>query len=403
MKILHVTTCLTGGAGVACKRIHEALCRYGIESSILTKPDFIATGYAPSVLPYRFWRKLSFYLEKFHHTANPILHSSGLVSTFDVEQLNRSDADIIHLHWINDEFLSIRDIARIRKPLVWTLHDSWPFCGAEHHPNLPANDRRYAEGYSRRNFPATSSGLDYDRYIWLYKRFYWRSLNVAFVAPSNFELNLCRESAIGRRHSARRIPYPLDLDMFSTSGKTHRTSTERTICFGACTLRDPNKGFGLLLEALKILKTKNTDFKIRLLCFGRGDPSLFRETGFPCDSSGSISAETELAGIYRKADLFVCPSLVDNYPNTCLEALACGVPLAGFAEGGLTDMVTQGWNGSLATPYDPEDLAGKILYCLQNCDTLSMNARKTAEKICNPAEIAQQYVSLYEEVLRCKK
>lgn len=402
MKILHVTTCLTGGAGIACRRINDALNRYGIESSILTKPDFIVKGYAPSVLPYRFWRKLSFYLMKFSHTANPIFHSSGLVSTFDVERLNCSSADIIHLHWINDEFLSIRDIAHIRKPLVWTLHDSWPFCGAEHHPNLPANDRRYAEGYSRRNFPATSSGLDYDRYIWLYKRFYWKNLKMSFVAPSNFELNLCKESIIGRQFPARRIPHPLDLNIFSASKEQH-SSMERTICFGACSLQDPNKGFELLRKALNILKEKNTVFKIRLLCFGKTDPSILQGTGFPNEVFGSVSKETDLAKIYRKANVFICPSLIESFSYTTAEALACGLPVTAFAEGGLPDMITQKWNGYLAAPYDPEDLAEGILYCLHHCNTLSANARERAEKICNPARIAQQYLSLYEEILRSKK
>ena len=64
------------------------------------------------------------------------------VIRIDVNWINQFDCDVVHLHWINNNMLSIRDIARIKKPIVWTMHDRCPCCGVEHHPNVLENETR---------------------------------------------------------------------------------------------------------------------------------------------------------------------------------------------------------------------------------------------------------------------
>ena len=66
--------------------------------------------------------------------------------TFWLKAINESDADIIHLHWFQNEMISVSDLSKIKKPLVWTLHDMWGFCGAEH----ISYDRRWKEGYLKK-------------------------------------------------------------------------------------------------------------------------------------------------------------------------------------------------------------------------------------------------------------
>jgi len=66
--------------------------------------------------------------------------------------------------------ISVRDIARIKKPLVWTMHDSWPFCGAEHHPNILENDERFITGYTTHNKSDTTRGFDVCKIIYNLKK-----------------------------------------------------------------------------------------------------------------------------------------------------------------------------------------------------------------------------------------
>ena len=78
--------------------------------------------------------------------------------------------------------LSIKDISKIQKPIVWTTHDSWICCGAEHHPNILENDSRYINGYSKKNKPLTTKGIDICKKIWLKKKKYLNKKNITFIA-----------------------------------------------------------------------------------------------------------------------------------------------------------------------------------------------------------------------------
>ena len=93
----------------------------------------------------------------FLKTKNPILHSPSFLSSSWVKKINSSDADIVNLHWVQHEMLSVSDISKIKKPLVWTLHDMWGFCGAEH----ISWDKRWLDGYNVDNRPNYESRIRY--------------------------------------------------------------------------------------------------------------------------------------------------------------------------------------------------------------------------------------------------
>jgi len=105
--------------------------------------------------------------------------------------------------------------------------------------------------------------------------------------------------------------------------------------------------------------------------------------------------------MYSLADVFVCPSRIDNLPNTVAEAMACGVPCVAFEIGGLPDMIDHGINGWLATPFDPVDLLKGIKWVLQpeNSDILKQHARKKALAEFSLSVMSERYQYLYEELL----
>jgi hypothetical protein len=77
-----------------------------------------------------------------------------------VKRINAWDADVVHLHWVQGEMLSIADIVRIQKPIVWMLHDMWAFCGAEHY----TEEFHWREGHRCDNRPADESVFDLNRW-----------------------------------------------------------------------------------------------------------------------------------------------------------------------------------------------------------------------------------------------
>lgn len=400
MKVLHLTTYPYGGAGIAARRISEALFSKGLSSRCRSKEN----DRQNLSLFYRIKVKLrSYLLMRLSRTGNPILRSGGISSAHIVDEINASDADIVHLHWINQDFLSIKDIAKIRKPLVWTLHDSWVVCGTEHYQDLMHGDLRWREGYLKTNFPETSSGIDLDRWVWLWKKHCWKDLKVTFTAPSHWEGAVLTESAIFKGKVCHVIPNCIDTKIFSPGNKELAKvklgidKNRKAILFGADYQNNPIKGIDFLIKALQKLKNKEN---LLLLCFGHNfNFKQFETIGIPVLNLGNRSGDENLAAIYQAADVFVCPSIIDNLPNTCVEASSCGIPVAAFNIGGIPDIVSHKETGYLAEPYSTDDLADGILYCLQNHDYLGVKAREYAADKFNYQCVSTQFDELYKKVL----
>jgi glycosyltransferase involved in cell wall biosynthesis len=106
-----------------------------------------------------------------------------------------------------------------------------------------------------------------------------------------------------------------------------------------------------------------------------------------------------LASIYNLCDVFVCPSIIENLPYVCLESLFCGVPITAFNTGGIPDIVEHKQTGYLAEPFDPDDLAKGIIYCLENAGRLSKNCLEKASRDFNNETIIDKHIALYKKAI----
>jgi hypothetical protein len=178
MHIIHLNQSdIIGGAARAAYRIHHCLRESGVDSRMWVNQaragDWTVEG------PRNKFEKtmglirpqLARPLVNTLRTENPVLHSPQLIPSQWVKRINASDADIVHLHWVQGDMLSIADIGHITKPLVWTLHDMWAFCGAEHY----TDDNRWQESYHRHNRPSHESGFDLNCWTWQRKRKHWKN------------------------------------------------------------------------------------------------------------------------------------------------------------------------------------------------------------------------------------
>jgi glycosyltransferase involved in cell wall biosynthesis len=103
--------------------------------------------------------------------------------------------------------------------------------------------------------------------------------------------------------------------------------------------------------------------------------------------------------MYNVCDVFVCPSLIENLPNVCLESLFCGVPVVAFETGGIPDIVEHKKTGYLAKPFDSDDLYRGILYCMDNQAELSTNSLRKAETDFNTETIIKKHMDLYKKII----
>ena len=151
-------------------------------------------------------------------TTNGIKHTTNFQSKTDVNWINNSEFDLVNLHWISGVICN-KDIAKIKKPIVWTMHDSWPCCGAEHHPNVIENDKRWQEGYYKWNKPKSTKGQDLCRKVWNQKKKYLENNNIIFTAPSNWEHDVLKSSKLFGTCECKVIPNIIDHSVFYSKDK----------------------------------------------------------------------------------------------------------------------------------------------------------------------------------------
>lgn len=342
-------------------------------------------------------------------TGNPILHSRADVWTGLGRELDREAPDVINLHWLGTGTLSVEEIGRLRPPTVLTLHDMWAFCGAEHY----TDDDRFVQGYPRGARPPGESGLDWNRIVWRRKRRSWRR-PMTVVAPSRWLADCARRSALMSDWPVHVIPNPIDVDLWQPLDRRFARSLlglpdrAPVILFGAVGGESQHiKGGDLLLEALRRLPshlTEDATGSAPVLAVFGGKRSLVEESGrlpFPIHHLGRIGDDRLLRAAYSAADVMVVPSRLDNLPNTAVEAMACGTPVAAFRIGGLPDIVEDRVNGRIVQPFDVDALAAAVAELLQDADSRGRMAARSREAVVQryrSAVVRRAYADLYREV-----
>jgi len=409
IKIAHLSaTDITGGAARAAFRIHHALLAQGAESRMLvnqaTSDDWTVKGPVGRLQKLVNLMRPSFSAalgRTFSPTAPPPF-SPALVPSYWAPDLNSSDFEVVNLHWLGGEMMSIADIGRLKKPVVWTLHDMWAFCGAEHY----SLDARFREGYRSDNRPANETGWDFNRWVWNRKLKHWRR-PMHVITPSHWLADMARQSRVMRDWPIHVVPNAIDTETWRPIDQTLARdllglpAEGPLLMFGAIGgSKDPRKGFDLLREALTHLQGRVDG--LRILVIGQSAPRESEDLGFPIYYARHLFDDLSLRVCYSAADVVVIPSRQDNLPNAGLEALACGTPVVAFDTGGLPDIVEHERNGYLAKAFDPEQMASGIEWVLSDSHRLHelrLQARRAAEEKFTYANVAGKYLDVYRQAL----
>jgi glycosyltransferase involved in cell wall biosynthesis len=321
------------------------------------------------------------------------------------DAINNSDCDVVNLHWINGEFLSVGQIGRMRKPIVWTMHDMWPFCGTEHYTD-DGPEARWRHGYTRANRPPEMRGLDLDRWTWRRKQRAWRR-PIHVVTPSAWLADCVRQSALFAGQPVTCIPNPLDLALFrpwprDLARDAFKLPREAPLILFGALGHDPDgrKGLDLLLAAVRQLAASHCQAHVAI--FGQSRPAQPPQVGLPVHWIGRLNDDISLALLYSAADVMVVPSRMDNLPQTGTEAQACGCPVVAFRSGGLPSVVADRETGYLAEPFDPVDLAAGINWVIddsQRQQALARQARAWACRIWEQDRLLAQYLEVYQQTV----
>ena len=406
-----------GGADISALRIAHATQQMGVEPSVLVAQRMTEDPLVET-MRYR-GGPIAGYLRDhagdwalwLQKSENPAHRSINVVPSGALSQLD-ANTEIVHLHWIGRDMLSIAEIGRINRPVVWNLHDAWAFTGAEHHPH-GTTDLRYRDGYGRSNRNPGSSRFDLDGWVWRRKHKHF-SQRFHLVAPSEHMRQQAAQSAIAHSWPIRVIPNPIDTSLFSPGGQDEarqKLKLPKGVKVIAVAGDDGplkgDKGWDLLVSALRHVSAVHQDAII--LVFGATPDaalvSALQTLPNPVQSLGRLKYADDVVAAYRAADLIVVPSRIESFSQVAAEAQACGRPVIAFGTSGLLDVVSHDQTGSLVTPFDPQEFAAQVNTLLGDEAkrvTFGRQAAERAGSLWSYEVVGQAFTDLYAEVLSRK-
>lgn len=409
MKILIINTAENkGGAAVACNRLHEALLQNGHDSKMLVrqKSSNDSTVFEFTNSPVRkkinlFFFFLELFILKFFKKEGldfslpwfgPALHKHPLVK----------DADIIHLHWVQNSFLTLnclKKLQKLKKPIVWTLHDMWAFTGGCHY-NIEC--RKFETSCEHCPQLKNTSIVDFSKSTFKSKQEIYSTKNT-IVAPSQWLAKEARASSLLKNNPINVIPYNINFDLFKPADKKSAKKSfgiednKKIILFVSMNVEDHRKGFEYFKQSIIELETTIDNWcnDYEVLAIGRNTDIKHFNTKI--HYTGRLSDIEKISMAYAAADVFVAPSLQDNLPNTVIESLSCGTPVVAFNIGGMPDMIEHKGNGYLAESKNSKSLSEGILYCLSN--DMNESCRNKVLNTYSSSLISKKYIDLYKSCI----
>ena len=406
MRILIVNTSeRTGGAAVAANRLMKALNNNGAKAKMLVRDKETETltvvplPHSPRLRWHFLWERLVIFC-RLHFSRQHLFEVDIANAGYDITKLPEfQEADVIHLHWVNQGMLSLKGIQKILqsgKPVVWTMHDIWPataLChvtlGCQHFTSQCGNCRL---------LPGGGSSHDYSTTIWQRKQRMLADENIYFVACSHWLESEAKRSALLKGQKITSIPNPIDTRIYKRGNKQEARQRlglpldKKLILFASQRVTNVNKGMDYLIEACRQLQISDA----AVVILGGHAEEVVSQLSLEAYPLGYVNDEQRIVDVYHAADVFVLPSLSENLPNTIMEAMACGVPCVGFKVGGIPEEIDHRRNGYVAEYRSAEDLARGICWILTEAE-LSKNAVQKVVQNYSQQSVALKYLDVYHQ------
>lgn len=342
MKVLQINSvCGIGSTGRIVVQIHKLLKEKGYESYVAYGRDNARD--CDSAI--RIGNKINNYI---HVAVTRLFDRHGFGSkkaTLDfIKKIEGIDPDIIHLHNIHGYYINIellfRYIKEANKPVVWTLHDCWAFTGHCAHFDYIGCDRWRTGCYKcpqKKKYPSSILMDNSKRNFEKKKELFTGIKNMVIVTPSKWLAGLVKESFLGE-YPVKVINNGIDLEVFKPTKSDFRKKyglEGKFIILGVANIWDRRKGYDYFIKLSEMLKQDEIIVMVGL--------TEKQKKNLPKNIIGITRTNSvkELAEIYSAADVFVNPTLEDNFPTTNLEALACGTPVVTFNTGGSPECIDE--------------------------------------------------------------
>lgn len=400
-----------GGAGIATSRIHHALLRQGVDSHMLVRfkrsdDDTITAAqpnmglYQPSSIPLirkveQVLRRRGKYLtqvEQYERRLNILDRQYGAAYTLPVSNFDLSQhplvqqADLIHLHWVENFLDYPTFFAHTNKPIVWTFHDENIAYGGFHYSDEAV---RLKESFASMEQPF----VEIKR-----KALADSNHNIHMVALSRMMEQFFFQQSLFPSYPVEIIHNGFEPEQFTILDHNFCRETlklpqdKSVITFCATDINDSHKGLNILMQSLMKV---NDSHNITLLCIGSGP---LPEASFPIIGTGPIANPRLLSLAYSASDLFVLPSLQEAFAQTPIEAMACGCPMVAFPCSGTEELIN-GVNGVRCSDFTIKSLTEGISQALSRTYNRQTIRDDVVDRF-NIDKIAKQYLDLYSQCIQ---
>lgn len=401
LQVLQVnTTDNKGGAAKVAWRIKESLRYRGHRASMLVghkssddKEVFVVTEFIKDFFFWGLCRKRGL---QFNH----------ILSTFDIPLLPVfKEADILHLHNLHGEYfnyLALPGLTRL-KPVVWTLHDMQAITG---HCAHSLDCERWHGDCGKCDHLDYYPALDVDSSsaVLQEKKTVYEQCRFTIVTPSRWLQEKVEKSILGR-HDVRLIYNGIDTAVFRplpTQEIRRRYGIARDeLLFLTSSVggqNNPHKGWDYLQKAVEQLRIKR-DFV--MVCIGSEEKTETID-GIKWIYTGHLSDEKKIAEWYSTANLFLFPSIAENFPLVLLEAMACGLPAVVFDTGGIPEIIEHKSTGYIARYKDVEDFISGIEFFISDRKKLKEASAAVLKRVSGSFtqdRMMNEYMKLYLELL----
>ena len=321
MRVLLINTSeRIGGAAVAASRLMESLKNNGIKAKLLVRDKqtdqitVVSLNYNWRMIWKFVWERIVIWKANRFKKENIFAVDIANTGT-DITSLPEfQQADVIHLHWINQGMLSLKNIEKILasgKPVVWTMHDMWPCTGICHHAR---ECTRYQQECGNCPFiHGNGSRKDLSYRTFRKKQELYQGRHINFVTCSHWLEGLAKKSALLAGHTITCIPNPINTNLFKPHNKQEARNRcqlpqdARLVLFGSVKITDKRKGIDYLVESCELLAEKHPELKTELgvVVFGKESQQLANLLPFKVYPLDFVSNEHQLVNIYNAVDLFV--------------------------------------------------------------------------------------------------
>ncbi|WP_417550086.1 glycosyltransferase family 4 protein [Methylophaga sp.] len=409
MKILIVNTSdIQGGAARAAYRLHRALLAKGEDSQMLVQSkasdDYKVIGPENKIQKAigKIRPTLDLIPVRLYKDRTKTLFSPSLLPFSSVlKRINEINPDVVHLHWIAGGMMRTEDLAKIKAPIVWSLHDMWAFTGGCHYDE---DCGAYQKECGVCPVLGSNKYQDLSRKILRRKHTtYEKTPNLNIIGVSQWLVDCAKKSSLFAERPIYRLPNPIDTDVFAPFNKQEARSLlnlpqdKKLVLFGAIgATSDPRKGFKELSQALK-----NVPESHQLVVFGSSEPYTPQGLKQKVHYLGYLHDDVSLRVLYSAADVMVVPSLQEAFGQTATESMACGTPVVAFGATGLLDILDHQLNGYLAKPFETHDLANGINWVLNHPkpEQLAQSAREKIVSVFDSKIVAKKYILLYRDII----